>query len=115
MGQWEVFVSSEDVRKSQRDIFATIQQLRSQPSAMNAAVNSLMAQLEATTASPAAANAAVQGEQYLVFSLGDCEFAVKAEHVQIVERLSEITALPNVTSWIKGIVNLRGSIVSVVD
>lgn len=55
------------------------------------------------------------GEQYLVFSLSDLEFAVKAEQVQGVERLSELTPVPNVVPWVRGVINLRGSIASVVD
>jgi purine-binding chemotaxis protein CheW len=50
-----------------------------------------------------------------VFSLADCELAVKAELVQGVERLGEITSVPNVVPWVRGVINLRGSIVSVVD
>jgi len=57
----------------------------------------------------------VVGEQHLVFSLYDQEFAVKAELVQGVERPMYITPVPNVVSWIRGVVNLRGSIASVVD
>ncbi|GAC1422322.1 MAG: hypothetical protein NVS4B1_00590 [Ktedonobacteraceae bacterium] len=57
----------------------------------------------------------VIGEQYLVFSLYDQEFAVKAALVQSVERPMYITPVPNVVSWVRGVVNLRGSIASVVD
>lgn len=55
------------------------------------------------------------GEQYLVFSLFEREFAFKAEHVQGVERLVDVTPVPNVASWVQGVINLRGSIASVVD
>lgn len=54
-------------------------------------------------------------EQYLAFSLFECEFAFKAEHIQGVERLGDITSVPNVAPWVKGVINLRGSIASVVD
>ena len=57
----------------------------------------------------------VVGEQYLVFSLLGCELALKAEHIQGVERLANVTPIPNVAPWISGVINLRGSIVSVVD
>jgi len=55
------------------------------------------------------------GEQYLVFSLLECEIALKAEHVDGVERLADVTPVPNVAPWISGVINLRGSIASVVD
>jgi len=57
----------------------------------------------------------VVGEQHLVFWLNEREFAVKAELVQSVERPAQVTPVPNVASWIMGVMNLRGSIVSVVD
>lgn len=55
------------------------------------------------------------GEQHLIFSLNDREIAVKAELIQGVERPMHVTSIPNVVSWIRGVVNLRGSIASVVD
>jgi len=61
------------------------------------------------------AEAVVVGEQYLVFSLLECELAIKAEHIDGVERLADVTPVPNVASWISGVINLRGSIASVVD
>ncbi len=61
------------------------------------------------------AEAAVVGEQYLVFSLVECEIALKAEHIDGVERLADVTPVPNVAHWISGVINLRGSIASVVD
>src|SRR5436305_4441303 len=57
----------------------------------------------------------VVSEQYLTFSLLDREFALKAEYIQGVERLVDVTPVPNVASWIRGVINLRGSIASVVD
>jgi len=57
----------------------------------------------------------VVGEQYLVFSLLDRECALKAECIQGVERLGDVTPVPNVASWVRGVINLRGSIASVVD
>ena len=61
------------------------------------------------------AEAVVVGEQYLVFSLLDCEIGIRAEHIDGVERLADVTPVPNVASWISGVINLRGSIASVVD
>jgi len=55
------------------------------------------------------------GAQYLVFTVDDRDVAVRAEQVQGVERLADVTTVPNVISWVKGVMNLRGSIASVVD
>ena len=57
----------------------------------------------------------VVGEQYLVFSLFEREFAFKAECIQGVERMVDVTPVPNVASWVQGVINLRGSIASVID
>lgn len=71
------------------------------------------AQLLATPGIPA--EKMVIGEQYLVFSLLEREFAIQAEYIQGVERLSDVTAIPRVASWVVGVMNLRGSICSIVD
>lgn len=59
--------------------------------------------------------ASVESPQDIVFALGDTECALAAQCVQGVERLTDITIVPNTVSWVRGIVQLRGSIVSVVD
>ena len=56
-----------------------------------------------------------QGELYLVFTLLEREFALNAEYIQGVERLVDVTPVPNVAAWVSGVINLRGSIASVVD
>jgi purine-binding chemotaxis protein CheW len=113
------FVSSEDLRTlQQRDTFAAIQQMLAKaPSA--AAAAALQLQLAQGQRLPADSSVVspppVIGEQYLVFTLAGRELAAKAELVQGVERLADVTPVPNVVSWVKGVINLRGSIASVVD
>jgi purine-binding chemotaxis protein CheW len=113
------FVSSEDLRTlQQRDTFAAIQQMLAKaPSASAAAA--LQLQLAQGQRLPADSSVVspppVIGEQYLVFTLAGRELAAKAELVQGVERLADVTPVPNVVSWVKGVINLRGSIASVVD
>lgn len=53
--------------------------------------------------------------QQIVFALQDAECALPAEAVQGVERLTDVTPVPNTVSWVLGVVQLRGSIFSVVD
>src|SRR5437868_862647 len=72
-------------------------------------------QLRTDNALTGAQSNAVAGEQYLVFSLLECECALKAEHIQGVERLIDVTPVPNVVPWVRGVMNLRGSVASVVD
>jgi purine-binding chemotaxis protein CheW len=108
-------VPSEDLTKSQQDILSVVQQLRSlSPSAAQSlALQTMAAQMEGDRSPRGTALAA--SEQYLVFSLADRELAVKAEFVQGVERLVDLALVPNVVPWVRGVMNLRGSIVSVVD
>jgi len=110
-------VSNEDLKTLQRDAFAAIQQLIAHsPSVAALQMQLAQGQLRSDVGSPPAeALPGAVGEQYLVFSLADREFAVKAELVQAVERLHELTPVPNVVPWVRGVINLRGSIVSVVD
>lgn len=108
MAFWSGFVSSENLKMLQRDRLAAIQQLQERMvSATSAQVGS---GLPGTEGVPT-----VAGEQYLVFSLGNHDFAVKAGQVQGVERLGNLTSVPNVADWVLGVMNLRGSIISVVD
>lgn len=55
------------------------------------------------------------GPQYLVFSVGDLECALSTETVQSVERLTDLTPVPNTQPWVLGVVHLRGAVISVVD
>jgi purine-binding chemotaxis protein CheW len=94
--------SSDDVRESQRGSRAS-------------AAIALQSHLAQISKPDNASLAEVLGEQYLVFSLLEREFAFKAEYIQGVERLVDVTPIPNVAPWIRGVINLRGSIASVVD
>ncbi len=56
------------------------------------------------------------GQRLLVtFSLGEEEYGMEAAQVQEIVALSRITALPNLPDFVKGLVNLRGSVVPVMD
>jgi purine-binding chemotaxis protein CheW len=54
------------------------------------------------------------GEKYLVFFLGNESFAVPTSQIAEVAPPLPVTAVPNAPDWLKGIVNLRNEIVSVV-
>lgn len=53
--------------------------------------------------------------QIVVFKLGDEHFAVETERVQSINDIMGITRVPKAPSYIKGLINLRGSIKSLVD
>lgn len=54
-------------------------------------------------------------EEYLTFILDDEEFGVDILCVQEIRVLSKITSLPNKPDYIKGVINLRGVIIPIVD
>jgi purine-binding chemotaxis protein CheW len=62
-----------------------------------------------------ARDATPKAPQHIIFVLGDIECALPAEAVQGVERLGEVTSVPNTASWVMGITQAVGMIVSVVD
>lgn len=109
-------MSSQDLKTLQRDAFAAIQQLVAQSPSVAASLQMQLAQGQLMGSNALNTGATqVVGEHHLVFSLADRELAVKAELVQNVERLMELTPVPNVVPWVRGVINVRGSIASVVD
>jgi purine-binding chemotaxis protein CheW len=53
--------------------------------------------------------------QYLTFSLAGEEYGVDILKVQEIRGWSPITPIPNMPSFLKGVMNLRGTVVPVVD
>ena len=58
---------------------------------------------------------AAQSSQYLTFTLGAEQYGVEILKVQEIKGYSAITPIPNTPPHIKGIINLRGTVVPVVD
>jgi purine-binding chemotaxis protein CheW len=108
-------VSNEDVRTTQSGAYAALQKLMAQSPSVTTLQMQLAQGVLGNAGSMSNVAPALVGDQYLVFSLAEREFAVKAEQVQGVERLIDLTPLPNVVPWVRGVINLRGTIASVVD
>lgn len=53
--------------------------------------------------------------QYVIFKLNDESYGVPIEYVETIEKLTEITRVPNVPYYIEGVMNLRGEVIPVVD
>ena len=53
--------------------------------------------------------------QYLTFKLGDEDFAVDVSKVREILELIKITKVPRTPEFMKGVINLRGSVVPVLD
>ena len=58
---------------------------------------------------------ATDGSQYLTFRLRDEEYGVEILKVQEIKGYTAITPVPNTPAYLKGVMNLRGTIVPVVD
>ncbi|WP_054028966.1 chemotaxis protein CheW [Bacillus sp. FJAT-28004] len=51
----------------------------------------------------------------IVFALGNEEYGIEVDKVRTIERLSPITRVPKTATFIKGVINLRGIVVPVID
>lgn len=58
---------------------------------------------------------AEQDMQTVVFKLYEQEYGVDIFRVQEIINIPSITSLPNTPDYLKGIINLRGSIIPVID
>lgn len=54
-------------------------------------------------------------EQYLTFTLDNESFATEISKVREVLEYTQITKVPRVPAFLRGVINLRGSVVPVVD
>jgi len=59
--------------------------------------------------------AAAQAQQYLTFMLGSEMFAVGTMSVKEIIEYGQLTAVPMMPSFIRGVINLRGAVVPVID
>jgi len=53
--------------------------------------------------------------QYLTFSLGDEVFAIDIRTVREIIQFGAITAVPMMPEFVRGVINLRGAVVPVID
>jgi purine-binding chemotaxis protein CheW len=69
---------------------------------------------ETVSNTPSAAIKSAAGE-YLTFVLGEEEYGIEILKVQEIRGYDSVTPIANTPSFIKGVVNLRGKIVPIVD
>jgi len=58
---------------------------------------------------------ATDGSQFLTFNLGEELYGVDILRVQEIKGYTAVTKIPNTPSYIKGVLNLRGTIVPIVE
>ena len=56
-----------------------------------------------------------EGDEYLTFHLADEEYGVDILRVREIRGWETVTPIPNSPEFVKGVLNLRGSIVPVID
>ena len=56
-----------------------------------------------------------QTDQYLTFIMADEEYGVDILSVQEIRGWESVTPIPNTPTHVKGVINLRGTIVPIVD
>ena len=67
------------------------------------------------TATGAGAKAEDRAGKYLVFQLGREEFGIRVLKVREIMGIQDITAVPQTPGYVKGVINLRGKVIPVVD
>lgn len=56
-----------------------------------------------------------KNNQYVIFKLNSENYGIPISYVETIEKVSEVTRVPNAPHYVKGVINLRGEVVPVVD
>jgi len=51
----------------------------------------------------------------IVFKLADESYGIEVDKVRTIERMSPVTRVPKTPPFVKGVINLRGNVVPVID
>lgn len=51
----------------------------------------------------------------IVFDLKTQQYGVDIQQVRSIEKLQDITTVPNTSSFIEGVINLRGEVIAIID
>lgn len=70
---------------------------------------------QAFSTSPAVVGQSGAGQEFLTFTLGQEEYAIDILKVQEIRGYDAVTAIAHMPAFIKGVINLRGTIVPIVD
>ncbi|KIL40806.1 chemotaxis protein CheW [Gordoniibacillus kamchatkensis] len=54
-------------------------------------------------------------EQYIEFGIGNERYAIRIQDIHEIIKMQDITHIPNVMPYVKGVINLRGKIVPVIS
>jgi purine-binding chemotaxis protein CheW len=68
-----------------------------------------------TPTDQSAAKVEMRAGKYLVFHLGEEEFGIQVQKVREIMGVQDITQVPQTPPHVKGVINLRGKVIPVVD
>lgn len=57
----------------------------------------------------------MDNREYVIFKLAEESYAIDIAHVENIEKHTDITRVPYTKKYIKGVINLRGNIIPVID
>ncbi|WP_069649586.1 chemotaxis protein CheW [Caloranaerobacter ferrireducens] len=57
----------------------------------------------------------INTNQYVLFKLDDESYGIEIEYVKTIEKITNITRVPNTKPYVKGVINLRGEVIPVID
>ncbi len=80
-------------------------------------LDAIAADDEPLAAAPAAApqDPVLHAQRFVVFTVAGAHYAVPETFVTELERVPRVTMVPRVPVWIRGVANLRGDVLSVID
>lgn len=56
-----------------------------------------------------------QEDKYLTFTIGQEEYGLEIKYITEIVVIQEITMVPDMPQYMKGVINLRGNVISVMD
>lgn len=71
--------------------------------------------LVAPTENSAPLQSSERAGKYLTFQLGSEEFGIQVLKVREIMGIQQITGVPQTPGWMKGVINLRGKVIPVID
>ncbi|MCD7730530.1 MAG: chemotaxis protein CheW [Oscillospiraceae bacterium] len=60
-------------------------------------------------------SAAADGTEILFFTIGDKTYGIEIEFVKEIISIEQITVIPKIPEYIKGVINIRGKVVPVIS
>ncbi len=56
-----------------------------------------------------------QTQQYVIFKLAGESYGVPIEYVKTIEKMTDMTRVPNAPRYLEGVINLRGEVVPIIN